>query len=491
MGRSMSHLMRSGTNLAAVLVCSLAALAGGPVRDSASVDLGKATTVASRPNVLLVVTDDQLAGTVTPTIMPNLYREMVLEGVEFKQGFVSDSWCCPSRATILSGQYSGHNGVWTTGGTWGLKAWRAHESSTLATWMQGAGYRTGIIGKYMNGFAKDAGSTYTPPGWNTTAIPMDLTYRDGAGFYNYDLWENGRAVHYGSEPNDYSTRVFTQKARNFLAPSADGRPWFLYLAYTAPHGPGGPDPLDTTAGTGVTFPMPPSVCERDVSDKPAFIRNKPLCSITQTQYSTKMRDQQLRMLASVDRGLGQIFADLKSSGQLTNTMVLFLSDNGHQMWEHRVRVKELPYEESIRVPFLARWDALGASAKGARQQLVANIDIAPTVVAAAGVTNHGTFDGTSLLTVMTDSAAPWREDFLIEHKMLSSTDEGGPSYCGVRTAGWKYVYYQTGERELYDLTADPYEMQSRHAQSAYQARVTALHARMLQLCKPAPPGWTP
>ncbi|HEX8973429.1 sulfatase [Oryzihumus sp.] len=448
-------------------------------------------TAATRPNVLVVVTDDQLDGTVTPQVMPNLYREMVQSGVEFTNGFVSNSWCCPSRASILTGQYSGHNGVWTTGGTWGLKAWRPHEGSTLATWMHAAGYRTGIVGKYMNGFAADAATTYTPAGWDTTAIPMDLTYKDGAGFYNYDLWENGHAVHYGTAPNDYSTRVFTQKARTFIAPSNDTRPWFLYLAYTAPHGPGGPDPLDTSAGAGVTFPMPPSVCEKDVSDKPAFIRSKPLCSITPTQYSNKMRDQQLRMLASVDRGLGQVFSDLRASGALGNTLVLFTSDNGHELWEHRVRVKELPYEESIRVPLLARWDALGSAAVGTRTQLALNIDIAPTVVEAAGVAQHGSFDGASLLPAMAGASAPSRPDFLIEHKMLNSNDEGGPSYCGVRTPRWKFVLYQTGERELYDLTADPYELRSLHRDAAYRTTMASLEARAKQLCAPPPPGWTP
>jgi len=435
------------------------------------------------------VTDDQLDKTVTSAIMPNVYREMVLSGVEFTNGFVSNSWCCPSRASILSGQYSGNNGVWTTGGKWGLPAWRKHESSTLATWLRADGYRTGIIGKYMNGFAADAATTYTPPGWDVTAIPMDLTYQDGAGFYNYDLWENGRAVHYGTAPADYSTRVFSQKARSFVAPNGDGKPWLLYLAYTAPHGPGEPDPLDVNAGAGLTFPMPPSVCERDVSDKPAFIRQKPLCTITQTQYTAKMRDQQVKMLASVDRGLGQILSDLRASGQLSNTLVLYLSDNGHEMWEHRVRVKELPYEESIAVPLMARWDALGTV--GRRDQIALNIDIAATIVDAAGVTQHGPFDGTSLLPAMTNAGAAGRQDFLIEHKMLNANDQGGPSYCGVRSPTWKFVQYQTGERELYDLPADPWEMRSRHGEAAVRAVEDSLHARMLELCRPAPPGWTP
>lgn len=482
--------MRPLLRPAAVCALALAALAWAPVGSTSQAAADAAvdsTAAAARPNVLLVVTDDQLAGTVRADTMPNLYREMVTRGVQFERGFVSNSWCCPSRATILSGQYSGHNGVWTTGGPWGLKAWRSHESSTLATWLHDAGYRTGIIGKYMNGFAANGARPYTPPGWDTTAITMDLVYRDGAGYYDYDLWENGRAVHYGTRAQDYSTRVLSQKARDFVTPRADGRPWFLYLAYTAPHGPGGPDPLDADAGAGVTFPMPPSVCEADVGDKPAFIRSKPACSVTQAQYSAKLRSQQVKMLAAVDRGLGRVFDDLRATGQLQHTLVVFLSDNGHQTWEHRVRLKQLPYEESIRVPFLMRWDALGAGATGRRQQLAVNIDIAPTVLEAAGVTGRGPFDGQSLLPVMTNPSAPWRDAFLIEHKMLD--ESGGPSYCGVRTARWKYVYYETGERELYDLQADPFEQQSLHARATHGDVVARMHERTLQLCRPAPPGW--
>jgi N-acetylglucosamine-6-sulfatase len=450
------------------------------------------TTQVTRPNILLVITDDQLDHTVRPDVMPNVYREMAESGVTFDNGFVSNSWCCPSRASILTGQYSGHNGVWTTGGKWGIKTWRAHESSTLATWLHDAGYRTGILGKYFNGFAVDSTSTYTPPGWDTTAILMNLKYSEGnAGFYNYQLWENGQAVSYGSASSDYSTRVFTRRAQEFIRPSADGRPWFLYLAFNAPHGPATPDPLDLNAGAGVDFPMPPSVCEADVSDKPAFIRNQPLCSMTQEDYARKMRTQQAKLLESVDRGMGAIFDDLRSTGQLANTLVIFSSDNGHQMFEHRIRVKELPYEESIDVPILARWDALGSSAVGSRSQLAVNIDFAPTIVEAAEVAKHDPFDGRSLLPAMADPTALSRSDFLIEHKMVSIRDNGGPSYCGVRTSDFKFVEYETGERELYDLRVDPYEMESKAGRSGYAATEATLHSRMLELCQPPPPGWVP
>jgi arylsulfatase A-like enzyme len=229
----------------------------------------------TRPNILLVVTDDQRAGTVTPQVMPNIYRELVQHGFRFTRSFVTNPWCCPSRASILTGQYSHTNGVWTVGSPAGITAWFPHESSTLATWLRGAGYRTGIIGKYLNGYGKPSIPAYEPPGWDTTAIVTDLDYSENPGYFDYDLFDGTGLVHYGTEPSDYSTRVLTDRALSFIAPTTAAQPWFLYLAYTSPHGPAVNDPVDDDAARGITYPMPANVCEQDVSDKPAFIRGSP------------------------------------------------------------------------------------------------------------------------------------------------------------------------------------------------------------------------
>jgi N-acetylglucosamine-6-sulfatase len=450
------------------------------------------TAAATRPNVLLIVTDDQIdrPRTVTAQIMPNVYRELVQQGTRFSNAFVTNSWCCPSRASILSGQYSHTNGVWTTGGRYSLPPWRAHENSTLATWLQGAGYRTGLIGKYMNEYGATSGTTYIPPGWNDWHAIMNLNYQVNSGYYNYDVYENGRIVHYGSSPGEYSTRVFTRKARDFITPRGDGRPWFLYLAMTSPHGPSIPDPLDSSAFPSFSVPKGPNICEADVSDKPLFIRQQSACSISADTYSQLVRNQQARMLASVDRGLGQLIADLKASGQMSNTLIIFVSDNGSLIRAHRVSGKELPYEESIRVPILARWDALGATPVTV-SQFALNIDLAPTIVEAAGVSQHNPFDGRSLLPLLRGDSSGWRGDFLVEHLSTGANDRGGPSYCSVRNSRWKFVQYATGERELYDLTNDPYELVSRDGQAAYRTTEDALHSRMLRLCSPPPPGWQP
>ena len=165
--------------------------------------------------------------------MPRTHRALVEKGFRFTNSFITNAWCCPSRASILSGQYSHTNGVWTVGGPYGMKAWLAHEESTLATWLHDAGYRTGIVGKYLNEYGAAHIPAYAPPGWDTTAIMTNLVYSVNPGYFDYRLFEDGDLVHYGRQDEDYSTRVFTRKARNFIAPGGD-RPWLLYLAYTSP-----------------------------------------------------------------------------------------------------------------------------------------------------------------------------------------------------------------------------------------------------------------
>jgi arylsulfatase A-like enzyme len=213
--------------------------------------------------------------------------------------------------------------------------------------------------------------------------------------------------------------------------------------------------------------------------------------MTQAQNDNRMREQQAKMLISVDRGLGQIFADLKATGQMDNTLVIFISDNGYLSGNHRfLHGKELPYEESVRVPLLMRWDALGQAPRSFGA-FALNIDLAPTITDAAGVTQHDPYDGASLLPLVNGTAASVRRDFLLEHLTTGPGDQGGPSYCAVRNKHYKYVEYSTGERELYDMIADPAELDSRHGDPALEMARNQLRNRMLQLCRPSPPGWTP
>jgi arylsulfatase A-like enzyme len=160
------------------------------------------------------------------------------------------------------------------------------------------------------------------------------------------------------------------------------------------------------------------------------------------------------------------------------------------MGSHRLSGKEVPYEESVRVPMMMRWDALGTAPRTI-DEFALNIDLAPTITDAAGVTKHNPYDGASLLPLIQGTAPTWRDDFLLEHLAIGKTDPGGPSYCAVRNKQFKYVEYSTGERELYDLAADPAELTSLHDDPAQQAMVSQLRNRMLELCEPSPPDWNP
>jgi arylsulfatase A-like enzyme len=196
------------------------------------------------------------------------------------------------------------------------------------------------------------------------------------------------------------------------------------------------------------------------------------------------------MLVSVDRGLGQLFGDLTRTGQIKNTIIIYISDNGWLMKAHRLTGKELPYEESIRVPFLFRWDALGRS-NIHLGQFALNIDIAPTITSAIGLTTHDKYDGTSLLPIIKGTATSWRKDFLVEHLQGWPGDPGGPSFCAVRNSHYKYAEYATGEKELYDLVNDPYELTNRAGSPSLATVQASLRNRLLTLCNPPPPGWTP
>jgi arylsulfatase A-like enzyme len=185
----------------------------------------------------------------------------------------------------------------------------------------------------------------------------------------------------------------------------------------------------------------------------------------------------------VDEQVGRLLDTLQETGRLDDTLIVFTSDNGLLWGEHRWMKKEVPYDEALRVPMVVRYDPLEVTARS-DDHLVLNIDIAPTIAAAAGAPHPAT-EGTSLLPLLANPDAPWRTDFLIEHMEGSNPV---PTYCGVRTETEKYVRYQTGERELYDLSSDPYEMVNLVDDPSHAFDASRLSQRLNELCDPPPPG---
>jgi N-acetylglucosamine-6-sulfatase len=395
-----------------------------------------------RPNFVVIVTDDQRWDTLAS--MPAVRRLLMTGGVTFPNAFATTPSCCPSRVSLLTGQYSHRSGVLdgsVDNAPGGAPAF--DDDSSLATWLDDASYRTGLIGKYLNDYAQ-LPVGYIPPGWDEWfAIaqgPPQVRY------YDFELNENGEIVRYGDEPPDYSTSVLRRKALRFV--EGEG-PFFLYFAPIAPHQPSTPAPDDLNAPVDVWDP-PPSFGEEDLSDKPHGGAGS---YDPATARST--RDQMLRSLLAVDRAIEEIHDAVSDAGRLDDTYFLFTSDNGFLWGEHRLMGKVWPYEESIRVPLVIR--PPGGNVTRIVQRMALNIDVAPTIADLAGVEATPPPDGISLVPLLDGAAVPTRDRFVVEFLGFAPNV---PPYVALRTERFLYVEYRNGWRELYDLRADPFQLRN-------------------------------
>jgi N-acetylglucosamine-6-sulfatase len=308
----------------------------------------------------------------------------------------------------------------------------------------------------------------------------------GLPYFGYQVSDQGALRSFGSDPQDYSTDVLADQAIRFIQDTPAGRPLFLYLAPHAPHIPAVPAPQDAHAFPNFQPLRPPSYDEADVSDKPAWVRATPPLSADRKRELDDFQRDMLRSLLPVDRAVGRILDELSKTHRLENTLFVFTSDNGWLGGEHRLTGKNAPYEESIRVPMVVRYDA-SLAGPTTDSQLVTNIDLAPTFAELAGASAPGV-EGRSLVPLFQSPSAPWRSDFLIEH--LQDGKKDTPTFCEVRSSRYAYVLYETGEQELYDLPADPYELENRAEDPGLAPTVTAMRARVGELCHPPPPGFT-
>lgn len=441
-----------------------------------------------RPNVVVLMTDDQ-----TLRSMRALPRTRALigdAGARFANAFVSNPRCCPSRATFLTGQYSHNNGVFTNGPPIGGWQRLRGTSNWLPTWLQGAGYRTVHVGKFLNHYGRDD-PTEVPPGWDEWYGTVDpTTYR----YYGYTVNENGLLRTYGRDhdPRFYSTDFASRRAAGIvgrLAPSA--QPFFLSVAFLAPHTgaprePGDPAGLGTPAiadrhrGAFASLPLPRGGAfdEADVSDKPAFLRRPRLRPAKIAAIETLYR-QRLESLLAVDEGVEQIVAALRQSGELESTLIVFTSDNGYLAGEHRLpHGKAKAYDPSVRVPLLIRGPGVPAGTRP--QQMVVNADLAPTILDAAQATAGRLLDGRSLLPLARNPAVGARRPLLIE-----IAKGAGLMTTAIRTRRWLYAEHSNGARELYDSVTDPQQLRSRHADPAWGAVRYRLAKRLaiLRACR--------
>jgi arylsulfatase A-like enzyme len=414
-----------------------------------------AAPARAAPNVVVVETDDQTVADMAA--MPQTRALIGDAGVTFDHSFVSLSECCPSRATFLTGQYAHNHRVQSTGPPFGGFG-RLRGAETLPVWLRRAGYRTAVVGKYLNGY----GGQVVPPGWTDfEGLLSRVTYR----YFGYTLNVNGRLV----RPGDYQTDDITQRSVDFIRRSA--APFFLWTTYVAPH-VGQPHDLDDplavkstvpaprhwNAFVGAELPRPPSFDEADVSDKPPNIRRRPRLPQWRIAALANTYRQRLASLQAVDEGVARIVGALRAAGELDDTLLIFTSDNGFMAGEHRIPGgKVLPYEPSIRVPLLMRGPGIPAGVH--RRPLVWNGDLAPTILDAAGGRPAFALDGRSLLPFARSPRVRSRRAILLEAPPGHRTN-GLPEFTGLRTARYAYVEYLRGARELYDLRADPWELRN-------------------------------
>jgi N-acetylglucosamine-6-sulfatase len=437
----------------------------------------------SRPNVLVLLTDDQTLESMR--MMAGVRAELGAAGTTFERAFVSNPLCCPSRATLYTGQYTHNHGVIGNRPPEGGYG-RLDKNEWLPVWLQRAGYHTVHIGKFMNRYGQDSPPTEVPPGWNEWYTSVDpSTYR----FTDYELNENGVVRSYPT----YSTDEYSQRAADAvsrLAPSE--QPFFLSLAYLAPHS-GRPAEPDDPAGLATPAPAPrhrdlfaaeplpatPAFDEADVSDKPTFIRRQPRLSAERVAAVTENYRQGLESLLAVDEGIVRVVAALRAAGEIENTLIVFTSDNGFFYGEHRVPGgKVMVYEPSIRVPLILRGPGVPAGER--RRQLVTNADLAPTILEAAGAVPAGRVpDGRSLFPLLRDRGLAWGRELLVE---------GAPgfravAYAALRNDRFVYAEHDNGERELYDLRRDPHQLENAIGERGYgmiearlAERLASLHA---------------
>jgi N-acetylglucosamine-6-sulfatase len=450
-------------------------LASGPV----------AQGLPRRPDVLLIVTDDQRSDTLD--WMPIVRRRVVDRGRRFTNGMVPTSVCCPSRASILTGLFAHTTHVWSNGrsddieGTGGWPAFAAAgmEDRTIAVALQASGYQTMLVGKYLNRYdASPQG--YVPPGW-TSWHAFAGTNGD---YYDYEIRHtDGSTTQFGHEERDYSTDVLLRYALREVRTARPDRPLFLMFTPFGVHDRL-PEPAPRHVGTATVGPYDgPGVNETDVSDKPAWIAALPTIETRRLARGSRRTQE---TLFSIDEAVGRLLDEIDDRRRLRNTLVIVTSDNGQFWGEHRLGGKYMPYDGATRVPLAMRWDRRIAAGTLDRR-LALNLDVTATVAAGAKLASFAS-EGRSLL------GAHRRDGFVLEAGATSGRDGNGqkvarPGYCGFRTRRFLFVRYSRGLEELYDYRRDPWELDNVAGVAAYADRLATLRAGADADCRPRPPGY--
>jgi N-acetylglucosamine-6-sulfatase len=507
----------------------------------------RAAAAGPRPSFVVIQTDDQTLeelygshrsypGAGLTRAMPNTLDLIAGHGVTFNRYYTPYALCAPSRVSLMTGRYPhNHNDRGNVPPNEGFSgfATRGTFSHNIATWLQGSGYRTIHVGKFLNGYGDEPYSdgTEVPPGWSSWwAVPKGDTDHY---FYGYTMNHDGVIEGPFGEPGSWDTREYatrddigcptapvnglpcfyqtdklSQIATEELAATPPEQPFYLQLDYTAPHGdfrrPAGPEPAprhyDWFCGTPFPHGHSEGFDEGNVNDKPRFIRSAPYLTTSEVHTYRVYHQKVLESLRAVDDGVGELIAELGALHRLRNTYVIFTSDNGFFFGEHRmIGGKFLAYEPAARLPLLIRGPGIKPGSESG--ELVSTVDIAPTILELAGAESDKSIDGRSLYPYAHDPDLASSRPLLFESFVQSNDVEAGglaesaaarptahasivappKDYEGIRLGPYKYIEWPDGEKELYDIEHDPDELQNIVRQPNYFPIRAFLHAQLIRL----------
>ncbi len=441
----MNRGIQIGVGLKVLFVCGIVALLVAPLQAAEA----QRATEDARPNVLFILTDDQ--SRLDAENMESLRSLVSSRGAKMSRAYATTPQCCPSRASFLTGKYTKNHGVLSNVKPYAWDAFRdsGGDKSTVATWLNDAGYRVGYAGKYMNNYGGQQNATtttYVPPGYDAW-----WGWQGGRRDYGreFKINANGEIKSYNAT-NLHETDYLSDRAEGFVR-NSEGRkaPWFFTLATNAPHTPH--EALGRHAGehAGDTMPLPPSYQEEDVSDKPAWVetaaeRMPP--EEHEGQWRNKMDDQEF-----IDDAIEDLTTALAETGQSDETYIIYAGDNGCANYANRVYCKGAPYEPSIGIPMSIAGPGIEPQENPA---LVGNIDVAPTIADWADASVPADVDGRSMAPILENPGADWRSSLMVDFYSAHP-------YKGLLTSdGKRYFEYETGEREYYDLDEDPWQLQN-------------------------------
>ncbi len=463
--------------LALIILTGIVISCGFSFASTAQLTAAETTgTTPSRPNILLILTDDETTSDMSH--MPQTKALIGGQGVTFSNANVTYSLCCPSRATIFRGQYAHNTGVLSNAPPLGAAPkFRStgDDQSTVATWLQDAGYQTAFFGKYLNNYGGN-GDTYEPPGWDE--------WHALSGIFNQGPRINNNGTVETLSDGTIFDQALKSKADSYLQGTDPSKPFFMEFATHSPHSPYDYPASERTAFSAQSAPRDSATNEKNISDKPSWLRHRYPDRLTTRQMNAidaHYRDR-MRAITMVDGMVAGLVQDLKDRGELDNTYIIFTSDNGWSYGDNRLRGKWNPYIPAHQVPMMMRGPGIPAGVS--RSQFALNNDLAPTISEWAGVTPPHTLDGRSLSPLLTTDANPaWRTRFLYEGWHDPKYKPSPPRYQGIRTKTYSYTEYpglSAKQRELYNLKNDPHQRHNVYDKASRKLKVS-LHARLQKL----------